>query len=99
MRILAEFPRWLFLATLVYAPWAYGCTRRWTIEVFNALTLTMLGVWILGCIARRRRPQIPTVLLAAVGFLLLQGWWMILNAQYYYDRGSFGSNSFPCVVC
>jgi hypothetical protein len=26
---LVELPRWLLLAVIVYAPWAFGCTRWW----------------------------------------------------------------------
>ena len=89
MRLLIEFPRWLLLAALVYAPWAYGSTRPWTINVFNAMTLTVFGVWVIGCVGRRLRPQIPPVLFAASAFLLLQGWWMILNAHSFYDRRLF----------
>ena len=24
-----DLPRWFLLAVVVYAPWAYGCTRWW----------------------------------------------------------------------
>src|SRR5688572_9196651 len=89
MRTLVEFPRWLFLAALVFAPWAYGCTRPWAINVLSTVMLIVTCVWIGGCIFRRLRPRIAATVLAAVSFLLLQGWWMILNAQYTYDRGEF----------
>lgn len=89
MRLVVDLPRWLFLIALVYAPWAYGTTRDWTIEVFNALILTVIGFWLVGCICRRLRPQIPALQLAAVLFLLLQGWWMILNARSFFDPNLF----------
>jgi hypothetical protein len=96
MRTIVDFPRWLLLAALVFAPWAYGCTRPWAIEALNVMTLTVTCTWIAGCIVRRTRPRIPIVLLAAASFLLLQGWWMILNARYAYDRSVFQFVPVPC---
>jgi len=97
MRIFVEFPRWLFLAALVFAPWAYGCTRPWAIETLNAITLTVTCAWMVSCIIRREWPRIPVVLIVAALLLLLQGWWMILNAQYTYDRLRLQFVPVPCL--
>ena len=86
MRSLIEFPRWLFLAILVFAPWAYGCIPGWSIVVLDVASAGILVVWILGCVARRAKPKVGLIPLASVGFLLCQGWGMILNAHYAYDR-------------
>lgn len=79
--------RWLFLGLLVYAPWAYGCTRPWAIAGLNAGLAVVLGLWALGAGLRGRRPAggppWPWGVLA--GLLLAQGWWMTLNAGFVRD--------------
>src|SRR6476620_8234025 len=82
-------PRWLFLATLIYAPWAYGCTTSATIAVLNSLLAIVLVGWLAGCAVVRRAPSVPRLLLAIVIALLLLGWWMVLtaysfSASYYF---------------
>jgi O-antigen ligase len=79
-------PRWLLLALLVYAPWAYGCVHHIPIEILNWAMLTLLGLWLAGCGSRRLWPLVPVTVRATSAVLLLQGWWMNINAQYYYDR-------------
>lgn len=81
-------PRWLLLAILVFAPWAYGCVRNWTMNVLTIAMASLLGLWLAGCVMRRTKPVVPVVVWVTAAFLLLQGWWMILNAQYYYDPGA-----------
>src|SRR5437764_3240075 len=82
---LREGPRWLFLAGLIYAPWAYGCTTSETIAILNWLLGIVLTGWIAGMIATRRPPIIPRTLFAIVASLLLLGWWMVYNAHSVYD--------------
>ena len=82
-------PRWLFLATLIYAPWAYGCTTSATIAGLNWLLAFVLVGWLAGCAVVRRAPLVPRVLLAIVVALLLLGWWMVLNAHSVYDSDYF----------
>jgi hypothetical protein len=76
---------WLWLASIVYAPWAYGSTRPWTIQILNVLIFTSLGIWLAGAAIHRTRPRVPLMLFTAVLLLLLQGWWMTLNAGFSYD--------------
>ncbi len=84
--VLVEGPRWLLLAVLLYAPWAYGCTRVWTIDVLNLALFVILGCWLTKCLITRHRSHVPLVLRLAVGWLLLQGWWMVFNAGFSYDE-------------
>lgn len=84
-RILADAPRWLFLAVLVYAPWAYGCTRPWTIALLDWLLAITLVLWIVEMLVRKQLPEIPRLLLCAVFGALLLGWAVTLNARSSYD--------------
>lgn len=85
LRIFTDAPRWLLLLSLVYAPWAFGCTRAWTIEVLNGLLAAALLLWLLGCALRRVLPPVQPVCAMCVAFLLLQGWGMTLNAHWLFD--------------
>lgn len=85
---LVNGPRWLLLATLVFAPWAYGGTQPSTVTALNALFALILTLWLAGALVRRSRPIVPTAVLWASLLLLLQGWWMVLNAKSDYDPGA-----------
>jgi O-antigen ligase len=77
--------RWAFLATLIFAPWAYGCTEPWAISwLESGLAIVALG-WVVGGILKRRWPAIHPLMLAAVALLLLQGWWMTCNPHFRHD--------------
>src|SRR5437773_11435767 len=82
---LVNAPRWLLLAALVFAPWSYGGTRPWTVTALNDLFALILALWLAGAMARRSRPIVPTAVLWASLLLILQGWWMVLNAKSDYD--------------
>lgn len=94
--IIIVAPRWLLLALLVFAPWAYGSVRTWTINVLNITMASLLALWLTGCVMRRMKPIVPALVWVAVGFLLLQGWWMTINAQYYYD---YAGQKFVPISC
>ncbi len=85
IRILVEAPRWLLLATLAFAPWAYGSTRPWAIRILSILLGLTCVLWIVECLARRRWPQVPAPPAIAAGVLLLQGWWMAINSHSFFD--------------
>src|SRR5216110_3167619 len=82
---LTDAPRWLLLAALVYAPWAYGCTRAWAGNTLAVVLGIVVLLWLVDCMARRHWPAIPGLLLLAVFGLLAQGWWMALNAKSSFD--------------
>ncbi len=85
LRSLIEAPRWLLLVTLVYAPWAYGCTSPRAISLLSILVALAIGTWLLGCLVRRVSPRVSRIALVAVLLLLCLGWWMACNAHYRYD--------------
>ena len=95
--LLIAAPRWLLLAILIYAPWAYGCVQKWTIDVLNIAMASLVVLWLAGCAMRRMKPMVPIVVWATSAFLLLQGWWMIINAQCYYDPGAIKFVPIPCL--
>ena len=82
---IVNAPRWLLLAALVYAPWADGSTRAWTVAVLNILLGTTVILWLAGCLARRAWPSIHRIPLVVSVVLILQAWWMVLNAKSEYD--------------
>ena len=77
--------RGIFLALLVYAPWAYGCTRAWAVGGLELGLAVVLGLWAVGCALRCRWPAVPRPWLVLAGLLLAQGWWMALNAGFVRD--------------
>ena len=84
-RAVIDAPRWLLLVALIFAPWAYGCTRPWGIQALCWLLDGMILLWAIECLLRERRPQIPPLLLAALLCLLVQGWWMTWNAKSIFN--------------
>ena len=84
LRSLIDAPRWLLLVTLVYAPWAYGCTDARAINLLSILTWLTVGTWLLGCLVRRVSPRVSPIALSAVALLLCLGWWMAGNAHLLY---------------
>lgn len=85
LRSLIDAPRWLLLITLVYAPWAYGCTVRWAIDLLDILMALTIGAWVLGGAACGRWPRVPRACLLLVVLLLAVGWGMTLNPQFRHD--------------
>ena len=80
-----EAPRWLFLAALVYAPWAYGSTREWAVTGLNIFIGGVMMLWMVSCLLRHTWPQVPPVLAIATILLAAQGWFLVGNAKFDYD--------------
>ena len=61
---IRDAARWTLLASLVYAPWAYGCTTAVTIRGLNCILAVALGLWLCakgasyGAFAKRRGYQL-----------------------------------------
>jgi O-antigen ligase len=85
---------WTLAAALVYAPWARGCVETWAVVGLVFLALACGGLLLLSNLILRRRPAIPIWCAAATGILLLQGWWMVLNAHGKYV---YGGDIFPVI--
>jgi hypothetical protein len=83
-RLLRSIAGWLLLIALVYAPWALGCVPPWAVRGLAVLTLASAGLWAIGLILQRALPAIPRIAAACVALLLIQGWWMVLNAHGLY---------------
>jgi len=77
--------RWIFLAALIYAPWAYGGTISASIQIINWLLLAAFILWIVELAVNGRRPAFPRFLLFLTVALVGIGGWMALNAISIYD--------------
>jgi O-antigen ligase len=83
---MINFARWFFLGILIYAPWAYGSTRPWTIALLNELLWACGILSVLGWLVERHRPRLPVMPLVCIGLLLLEACWMRYNARAEYDN-------------
>src|SRR6516225_8022581 len=57
MSIVRDAARWIFVAALIYAPWAYGGTTSTSIQIINWLLLAAFILWIIELVVSRRRPM------------------------------------------
>jgi len=85
MSIVRDAARWIFLAALIYAPWAYGGTTSTSIQIINWLLLLAFILWIVELLVRWRRPRFSRLLLFLTCALITIGGWMALNAISIYD--------------
>jgi O-Antigen ligase len=85
MSIVRDAARWIFLAALTYAPWAYGGTTPTSIQIINWLLLLAFILWIVELLVKWRGPRFPRLLLFLTCALIAIGGWMALNAISIYD--------------
>ena len=85
MPIVRDAARWIFLAALIYAPWAYGGTTSASIQMINWLLLAAFILWVIELVISGRRPALPRLLLFLTCALVGIGGWMALNAKSIYD--------------
>ena len=77
--------RWIFFATLAYAPWAYGATTSASIQITNWLLLAALVLWAVKLLLSGRTPRFPRLLFFLAVALVCVGGWMVFNAKSIYD--------------
>jgi len=85
MPLLQAAARWIFLATLVYAPWAYGGTTPASIQIINWLLLAAFILWIIELVVSGRSLVRPRLLIFLTCALIAIGGWMAVNAKSIYD--------------
>jgi O-antigen ligase len=100
MRAAQGLGRWLFLFGLVEAPWLYGSTRPWTIQLLHGVLLACFLLQLPAFIRDRfrRSHPLPWLPVACLGLLALQAGWMWFNARSYLDDAfwEFVPLSQPC---
>jgi O-antigen ligase len=97
MRWLCHSSRWVFLATLIVAPWFYGGTTKESLAWINSLLAIAIGLWLIGKIGirvsgrktnpeekRRIAPWLRFLGIVTLSILAL-GWWSVWNAGWIYD--------------
>ena len=81
-----DLPRWLLLAAIIYAPWAYGCTRWWTKVLLIQSLFAVTILWLCSLFLRRRWPRV-TIPAGIVALSLLGlGWFSFFNSVSSYDE-------------
>src|SRR2546426_11540589 len=89
MRLLRAAARWIFLAALVYAPWAYGGTTSASIQIINWLLLAVFILWIIELVVSARSQARARLLVFLTCALIGIGGWLALNAKPLYDSGFY----------
>lgn len=80
-----ECSRCVLLLSLVYAPWAYGCTYPWTSLVLDGILATALLLWIAACILGKKMPRLLPVPVISSALLILLGTFMAWNSHFQHD--------------
>jgi hypothetical protein len=77
--------RWIFLAALIYAPWAYGGTTDSSITGINWLVSFAVALWLLEMAVTRRKPNLSFGLTVPCAVILILGWFAACNPSSVYD--------------
>ncbi|MCE0497055.1 MAG: O-antigen ligase family protein [Methylacidiphilales bacterium] len=77
--------RYLLLALLFYAPWAYGSTRPTLVNILDDGLLLCFGLHLSSLVLEGRFPRYPLIPTVCLALLVLQGLWMCFNARSYLD--------------
>jgi O-antigen ligase len=82
---IRDLPRWIFLAALIYAPWAYGGTTASSITGINWLLGSVITLWFIEMASRRRRPLLPISLVIVSAVVVILGWLAAVNPRAVFD--------------
>lgn len=83
---LIDLPRWLLLALMAYAPWAYGSIPSPWRDGLIFSSYAVFSLWLCTAILRRRINYINLYSLFWIVLILVQGFWMVYNAKFLYDN-------------
>ena len=75
----------LLALAVIYAPWAWGCVWPRPLAGLEVILAASGGLWILSRVGNARSVALPRLLLVCIGWILLQGWFMALNAHHAYN--------------
>ncbi len=75
----------LLLGALVFAPWAYGATPAWAVQILDGVLGAALLAWLVGCIPGKSLPCVGLVPFLCVLLLIGYGAFMAWNAHYAYN--------------
>jgi len=87
-RTFSESSRWLLVAALVYAPWAYGCTFPWASLILDCLLGTLFLLWLASCIAGGVSPVLARIPFFCALLLVSTGAFLAWNAHFKHDPAS-----------
>ena len=82
--ILAEGPRWMIVFLICFAPFCYGLRDGAGEDFFAAVSFFAFFIFAWKCFLDGEWPRIPAWLLFCVSWIVLQGFWMTLNANSHY---------------
>lgn len=82
---VVDLPRWLLLAALVFAPWAYGGTTARSAVLIEATFGGVVALWIISALVAQKRILLPLGLVIASAMLLAQGWLAVWNFRSLHD--------------
>ena len=85
MFFFRQMAGWLLAFALVFAPWAWGTVKPVGLMALEIVLALASVCWLLAMLAPAYRPKLPRLLVLCVALLLLQGWWMALNAHQAYN--------------
>lgn len=75
----------MLLLGVVYVPWHEGGVAPLSTPIFASLVLLAALLWLSGHALHQTRPRMPVLAAFCAALLLLQGWWMVVNARHTFD--------------
>lgn len=86
MLFFINIPRWLLLALIVYAPWAFGSIATPWNEYLVYSAWIIVALWFISLLIRRNINYLNLYALFCILAILAQGFWMFYNARFIYDN-------------